>query len=103
MYIMEKRRQHYPLREVQKLVAIKGCDSFTLTALTNARLMGLSAEQSIAVIQSLTPAMFYKSMTTIHDSSIWQDVYHALTPVGRIAYIKLTMQDGAVVIQFKEK
>ena len=45
MYIMEKRRPQYPLREVQKLVAIKGCDSFTLTALTNARLMGLIQEK----------------------------------------------------------
>ena len=85
------------------LVAVRGCDAFTLTALTNARLMGLSADQSVAVISSLTPAMFYKSMTTLHDSSVWQDVYHAPTPVGRIAYIKITMQDGAVVIQFKEK
>lgn len=100
---MDKRRPHYPLREVQKLVSIRGCDTFTLTALTNARLMGLSADQSVAVIASLTPAMFYKSMTTLHDSSLWQDVYHAPTPIGRVAYIKITMQEGAVVIQFKEK
>ena len=42
-------------------------------------------------------------MTTLHNSSIWQDVYYAPTPVGRIAYIKITIQDGVVVIQFKEK
>ncbi len=86
---MDKRRPHYSLRDVQKLVAVKGCDTFTLTAVTNARLMGLSADQSVAVIASLTSAMFYKSMTTHHDSSVWQDVYHAPTPVGRIAYIKV--------------
>ena len=100
---MEKRRAHYSLYDVNNLVTAKGADAFTLTALTNARLMGLSAVQAIEVVISLTPAMFYKSMTTHFDSSVWQDVYHAPTPVGRCAYIKLTLQEGAIVIQFKEK
>jgi len=46
--------------------------------------------------------MFYKSMTTYADHRVWQDVYHAPCPNGKMAYIKLTLQDGAVVIQFKE-
>jgi len=100
---MEKRRPQYNLLEIKKLVTLKGADAFTLTALTNARLMGLSASQAVTVILSLTAAMFYKSMTTHFDTSVWQDVYHAPTPVGRYAYIKLSLQDGAVVIQFKEK
>jgi motility quorum-sensing regulator/GCU-specific mRNA interferase toxin len=29
--------------------------------------------------------------------------YYAPCPNGKIAYIKFTMQEGAVVIQFKEK
>jgi len=85
------------------MVAAKGADAFTITALTNARLMGLSAAQAIAVVTALTPAMFHKSMTTHFDPSVWQDVYHAPTPVGHCAYIKLTLQEGAIVIQFKEK
>jgi motility quorum-sensing regulator/GCU-specific mRNA interferase toxin len=100
---MEKRRPQYNLLEIKKLVILKGADAFTLTALTNARLMGLSASQAVTVILSLTAAMFYKSMTTHFDASVWQDVYHAPTPAGRYAYIKLTLQDSAVVIQFKEK
>ncbi len=100
---MEKRRPQYNLLEIKKLVTLKGADTFTLTALTNARLMGLSASQAVAVILSLTATMFYKSMTTHFDTSMWQDVYHSPTPVGRYAYIKLTLQDSAVVIQFKEK
>ncbi|MGW8160341.1 MAG: type II toxin-antitoxin system MqsR family toxin [Desulfoprunum sp.] len=47
--------------------------------------------------------MFYKSMTTIHDATLWQDVYHAPCPNGKTAYIKVTLREGAVVIQFKEK
>lgn len=100
---MEKRRAHYDLNDVKALVALKGADAFTLTALTNARLMGLSAAEAMAVVLSLTSAMFYKSMTTNFNTSVWQDVYHAPTPVGKCAYIKLTLHDGAVVIQFKEK
>ncbi len=102
-YHMDKRRPHYNLNELKKIVVAKGSDAFTLTALTNARVMGLSGSQSIDVILALVSSMFYKSMTTLHDASIWQDVYHAPTPVGKIAYIKITLQDGAVVIQFKEK
>ncbi|WP_424255261.1 type II toxin-antitoxin system MqsR family toxin [Desulfoprunum sp.] len=44
--------------------------------------------------------MFYKSMTTIHDATLWQDVYHAPCPNGKTAYIKVTLREGAVVIQF---
>jgi len=44
-----------------------------------------------------------KSMTTYADSHVWQDVYHAMTPVRKEAYIKITLRDWAPVIQFKEK
>jgi motility quorum-sensing regulator/GCU-specific mRNA interferase toxin len=46
--------------------------------------------------------MLFKSMTTNRDHRVWQDVYHAPCPNGKTAYIKLTIQAGAVVIQFKE-
>ena len=42
-------------------------------------------------------------MTTYSDHRVWQDVYHAATPVRREAYIKITLRDAAPVIQFKEK
>lgn len=63
----------------------------------------LLATVSSAVIASLSRSMLFKSMTTHADHRVWQDVYHAPCPNGKTAYIKLTMQDGAVVIQFKEK
>lgn len=44
------------------------------------------------------------AMTTFADHTVWQDVYHADTPNGKVAYIKITERsDGAPVIQFKEK
>jgi motility quorum-sensing regulator / GCU-specific mRNA interferase toxin len=65
--------------------------------------MGLTSDDMLTVIASLSRHDFYKSMTTYADHKMWQDVYHADTPVGREAYIKITMRDAAPVIQFKEK
>lgn len=57
----------------------------------------------LAVIASLSRREFHKSMTTFSDHRVWQDVYHATTPVRKYAYIKITLRDTAPVIQFKEK
>lgn len=65
--------------------------------------MGLSRVEAVGVVSALTGSMFDKSMTTNSNNKIWQDVYHTPCPNGKIAYIKLTVQDGAVAIQFKEK
>ncbi|MGH9521935.1 MAG: type II toxin-antitoxin system MqsR family toxin [Terriglobales bacterium] len=80
-----------------------GTAAFTKTALDGGRQMGLTTAEMLAVIASLTRREFYKSMTTYADHRIWQDVYHAPTPVNRTAYIKITLRENAPVIQFKEK
>jgi motility quorum-sensing regulator/GCU-specific mRNA interferase toxin len=78
-------------------------DAFTRTAKDNARQMGLDAQAALGVVLGLQRGMLFKSMTTHGDSAVWQDVYHAPCPDGRVAYIKVTLRDGAVVIQFKER
>jgi motility quorum-sensing regulator/GCU-specific mRNA interferase toxin len=66
--------------------------------------MGLDATQAIDVLLAMKRTDFYKSMTTHTASQIWQDVYHPITPIGKLAYVKVTLRaDGSVVIQFKEK
>jgi len=100
---MEKRVPHYRLSEIQSIVAKIGLQAFTATAVFNAAAMGLTGAQAIAVVLTLTQSMFYKSMTTYADHTVWQDVYHSPTPIGKVAYIKLTLKSGSVVIQFKEK
>ena len=65
--------------------------------------MGLTSAEMLAVIASLTRRDFYKSMTTFSDHRVWQEVYHAATPVRENAYVKITLRDAAPVIQFKEK
>lgn len=92
LFTMKKRLPHYPLAELQARIAEQGIMVFTATALFNAAAMGLSEEQALLVPASLARSMFYKSMTTQADSTIWQDVYHSPTPNGKVAYIKLTLQ-----------
>ncbi len=67
--------------------------------------MGLTVGEMVDVVRALTRGNFYKSMTTHSDHTVWQDVYHGMTPVGKEAYIKVTAAGGGLppVIQFKEK
>lgn len=101
---MEKRKPHHSLIEIQAIVAERGVLAFTRTALENGYAMGLSIEDMMKVICSMTKANFYKAMTTYYDHTAWHDVYHAITPVGTSAYIKVSSpQRRGPVIQFKEK
>ena len=100
---MEKLKAHYSLQAIQVIVARDGSHTFTFAARRGAESMGLSRIEAVDVVLALSSSMLYKSMTTNSDNKVWQDVYHAPCPNGKIAYIKLTVQDGAVVIQFKEK
>lgn len=101
---MEKYTPHYNLADIQALIAQNGILAFTHTARLGFSDMGLSETEALQVLLSLRKSMFYKSMTTHSDHRVWQDVYHAPTPIGKIAYVKLTLRpNGTVVIQFKEK
>ena len=79
-----------------------GPAAFTKTALDGGRTMGLTVSEMLGVIAVLSRRAFHKSMTTYADHRVWQDVYHAPTPVRKDAYIKITLRDAAPVIQFKE-
>lgn len=51
----------------------------------------------------ITREQFYKSMTSLASSAIWQDVYH-VTYEAIVLYVKFTTDaDGYLVISFKEK
>ena len=100
---MEKMKPHYSLVAIKERVAALGQMAFTSTALFNSLAMGIAATEAVDVVLTMTGTMFYKSMTTKADGSLWQDVYHVPCLNGKIAYVKVTMRDGAVVIQFKER
>lgn len=102
---MEKRKPHYPLREVQRLVADPRSRPFTKTALEGGRSMGLTEEEMRRVVEGLARRDFYKSMTAERDHTVWQDVYRGATSKGAEVYIKITAYaDGRPpVIQFKAR
>ena len=88
---MEKRKAHYSLSEIQRVVEARGVNAFTATALTGAAALGLSNAQAVAVVLELKQKNLYKSMTTHKDHTIWQDVYHATLQTGLVAYIKVIL------------
>lgn len=102
---MEKGKPHYRLAEIQFETRWRGAAAFTRTAIDNGRGMGLTVTEMIETVCNLKQSNFYKSMTSHADHTRWQDVYHAATPVGKEAYIKICgASDGSPpVIQFKEK
>ena len=64
--------------------------------------MGFDYDGLLSVMLQLTMADFYKSMTTYNDNASWQDVYLPRTEQGKI-YLKLTVQDGVLIVSFKEQ
>jgi motility quorum-sensing regulator / GCU-specific mRNA interferase toxin len=75
----------------------------TRTALTCAAALDIDLETIVAIIQSLTPRQFYKSMTSHASSTVWQDVYHVPWR-ETLLYVKFTTDaQGYLVISFKEK
>lgn len=100
---MEKKKPHYPLELVKRLIADKRRDPFTQSAKNGAAEMGLDADELRGVVAGLLARDFYKSMTTHTSSKVWQDVYRPVTRMGT-AYVKVTVypQENLIVVSFKE-
>jgi motility quorum-sensing regulator/GCU-specific mRNA interferase toxin len=75
---MEKRKPHYLLAEIKTQMTTVDDMNLTVTARFGIRQAGMAAADALAVVRGLTPANFYKSMTTHHDHTVWQDIYHAI-------------------------
>lgn len=98
---MEKATPHCKLAVVKTLVEA-GKVRTTRSALVGAAAaLGFDFESIIAVVMALTPKEFYKSMTTLSDHRIWQDVYRPSTQAGEV-YLKLTVIEDVLIVSFKE-
>lgn len=97
---MEKGTPHSKLSVVKAMLAAGKVRS-TVSALAGGAALGLDFEGMVGVLTALTPADFYKSMTTNADHRMWQDVYRPRTPVGEV-YLKLTVIDDVLIVSFKE-
>lgn len=97
---MEKRTPHCKLAIVKALVEA-GKVRTTHAARAGANELGFEFSDMLAVVMALTPAEFYKSMTTHGDHAVWQDVYRPSTRAGDV-YLKLTVIDDVLIVSFKE-
>lgn len=97
---MEKRTPYCKLSVVKALVEM-GKVRATGSALAGGAALGFDFESIISVVKALTPADFYKSMTTHADHRVWQDVYRPTTSAGEV-YLKLTVIDDVLIVSFKE-
>lgn len=100
---MEKRRPHYDLASIKSAFTTPASLRITKTALTTAEALDLTLKDIVTIIQNITREQFYKSMTSLTDHRIWQDVYHAQFS-DLLLYVKFTTDlEGYLVISLKEK
>ena len=100
---MEKRRPHHALASIKATFSTTSTLRITRTALSCAERLGITLQGIVALIQGMSRAHFYKSMTSDADSTVWQDVYH-VPHGGVLLYVKLTTNvEGYLVISLKEK
>jgi motility quorum-sensing regulator / GCU-specific mRNA interferase toxin len=97
---MEKQIPHYKLSTIKSLIET-GKVRTTQVARIGAIELGFSFSDMLSVVLALTPADFYKSMTTHADHTVWQDVYRPSTQTGDV-YLKLTVVDDLLIVSFKE-
>lgn len=97
---MQKGTPHCDLTTVWRLIA-EGRVRATFSADRTAKALGFDFDEMVAVVLTLTPNDFYKSMTTYVDDAVWQDVHHPRTRSGDI-YLKLTVIDDVLIVSFKE-
>jgi motility quorum-sensing regulator/GCU-specific mRNA interferase toxin len=97
---MEKQTPHCKLATAKALLEA-GKVRTTHAARAGANELGIEFSDMLAVVMALTPADFYKSMTTHVDHTVWQDVYRPSTQVGDV-YLKLTVIDDVLIVSFKE-
>ncbi len=97
---MEKRTPHCKLAVVKTLVDARRVRT-THAARAGANELGFTLSDMLDVVKALTPADFYKSMTTHADHTVWQDVYRPSTQAGDV-YLKLTVIVDVLIVSFKE-
>jgi len=100
---MEKLKAHYPLLKIRQLIKAGNYRITASARKTAFEDFDLTEGGIIRAVLSLTISDLYKSMTTLHDQALWQDVYHKRI-INKMAYIKLQIfEDDSIVISFKER
>jgi len=100
---MEKLKQHYALADIKAAFADPSRINRSFVSRQGADELDMDDAAVITVIQALTLADFEKSMTSIADHKIWQDVYKPNTG-NKTLYVKFTLdaRGSLFLISFKE-
>lgn len=100
---MEKRKPHFALREVKEAFSNPETLNRSFVSKRGADLLDLDDVAVVAIIQALVPSEFFKSMTSLADSRVWQDVYRPVVD-GRKLFVKFTVDahKSLFLISFKE-
>ena len=98
---MEKRTPHYSLVEIQAQMTTVSAMNLTESARVGIHGAGLDWHDALLVIQRLHRSDFYKSMTTLRDHRVWQDVYHGQWGEQAL-YVKFQRAGEYFVVSFKE-
>jgi len=101
---MEKRRPTYDIETIKLAIGSVDTLSITTSALRDANALGFDRVGIVETIVSIERRMFVKSMTTIADHRVWQDVYH-VPARGLMLYLKFQADivTEFTVMSFKEK
>lgn len=101
---MEKQKPTYDLDAIKSVADDPDKLEITTTATLSAAALGFDREMIISTIKSIERKHFYKSMTTIANHKIWQDVYHFPSSVG-LLYIKFVAGNvlDFALVGFKKK
>jgi motility quorum-sensing regulator / GCU-specific mRNA interferase toxin len=100
---MEKQKPHYDLKAIKSAFADPKTLNRTFSSKQGADDLAMDDDAVVAVIQSLSGRDFDKSMTSIADHRVWQDVYKPRTGAQTL-YVKFTLDIGGslLLISFKE-
>jgi motility quorum-sensing regulator / GCU-specific mRNA interferase toxin len=100
---MEKLKQHYELADIKAAFADPAALNRSFVSKQGADDLDMDDSEVVTIIQALTLADFEKSMTSMADHKIWQDVYKPKVGV-RTLYVKFTLdaQHALYLISFKE-
>jgi motility quorum-sensing regulator/GCU-specific mRNA interferase toxin len=100
---MEKLKPRYELAKIKAVFADTSSLNRTYSSKQGANELDMDDVAVVAVIQSLRPSDFDKSMTSMADHRIWQDVYKPEVG-GQTLYVKFTLdaQQTLLLISFKE-
>ena len=100
----EKRKPTYDIDAIKAAFSTVEALNVTGAALRGAASLGFGRSEIVAIIQTIERRHFYKSMTSILDHRVWQDVYYVPSKEG-VLYVKF-MADVVtefLLLSFKEK